>query len=232
MTATLFSNLLRVMGKLASARGAGRGFGGPGRAAFLDHIGDLGPGGQGFCHEFDVEGFLAAELQHLDALGAGRVAIGLACADEETIACPECFGAKLERAGDDVVKAVRIVRMQRERKATLEPGMGEAETGAGEERLDGIAFGKASLQRAADAGLHILVEISDFHMPGLVERRRRGKTEDFHAGAGAGGRVSGGSVCHDRVPPSRFSCTGALCAPPALRPAEQRFDQGVPCVNE
>src|SRR3990167_1527988 len=79
ITATLFSNRLRLIGKppRSGEDCAGRDFAGPILTPRGNRICDLLPGGQGLGEEVDVEILLAPELQNLHTLRAGRVAVGL-----------------------------------------------------------------------------------------------------------------------------------------------------------
>ena len=75
------------------------------------------------CFEIDIARM--AELEQFDAFVTDRIGVGRGIGQEEAITCSELLGAKLNRAGNDIVKAILLVAVARQRIVRLEPNIDE-----------------------------------------------------------------------------------------------------------
>src|SRR5690606_30489822 len=89
----------------------------------------------------------------------------------EAVASTQMPGPELQRSRHNVIEAIGIVAVQRQRKIVLEPGIGEAHARHREEEFDLAAFFETGSGRASEAFQN--------------DRRRVGY---FHAGCFAEGR--------------------------------------------
>ena len=123
------------------------------------------------------EGGATAELEHLDAVGAGLVHVRRVGRHEEPVARVQHLRPHLQRTGDDVVEAVAVVGVARQHVVRTEPGAHEAEAVVALAAVHDRVVGAGDEVRRArtvggEHGAIVGVEFGRAHGPRLEETRR------------------------------------------------------------
>ena len=117
------------------------------------------------------------EFEQFDTVWSDFVGIGHIRRDEEAVARPQILIAQAKRAGDNIVQAISIVAVQRQRIILLEPHVGQTEPGYVAYNPHFIAFDQPGLKhgchaRALHRGIGLERHAPGFHQFGCVFRAK------------------------------------------------------------
>ncbi|VWX52317.1 hypothetical protein NOVOSPHI9U_40763 [Novosphingobium sp. 9U] len=160
-----------------------RRLGGPAFAR-IDHLPrHLLPSGCRLVLQTNLKAVSGAELDDLRALRPGGVAVRHVAADEEAVACHQRLIAQLDAAGDDVVEAIAVVAVERQREPALEPQPRQAHARAAIGHVDLLAAALQHLRELRQGREHVRRIAHGRHALALGQRGRCAAAEDLEAGA-------------------------------------------------